>query len=218
MTDQIEPWIDEMLNQHETKMTEKQANIIKAAIDIFSEKGYAASSTSEIAQRAGVAEGTIFRHYRTKKDLLLAIITPTLVKLITPFLLREFRDVLNTKYTNFEQFVRAFTENRIEFVLQNKQLFKIILQELPFQPDLQSQLQELLLMRIKDQVSAIVEQFKREGHIVQLPTDTIIRMMISVIGGYLITRSFLPIGSSDAWDDKLELDATITFLIKGLTP
>ncbi|MGZ9584389.1 TetR/AcrR family transcriptional regulator [Paenibacillus marinisediminis] len=218
MTDQNEPWIDEMLNKNETKMTEKQANIVKAAIEIFSEKGYAASSTSEIAQRAGVAEGTIFRHYKTKKDLLLTIITPTIVKLITPFVMREFRDVLKTEYTNFEQFVRSFTENRVEFALQNKKLFKIVIQELPFQPDLQSQLQELVVTLVKNQVSSIVEHFKREGQIVQLPTDTIIRMMISVIGGYILTRTFLPVGSSDAWDDKSELDATITFLIKGLTP
>lgn len=53
--------------EDEEGLTEKQKKIIIAAIESFSEKGYAATSTSEIAKKAGVAEGTIFRHYKTKK-------------------------------------------------------------------------------------------------------------------------------------------------------
>ena len=40
---------------------------ILEAVDMFGEKGYASTSTSEIAKRAGVAEGTIFRYYKTKR-------------------------------------------------------------------------------------------------------------------------------------------------------
>lgn len=54
-------------------MTDKQISIISAAIEIFAEKGYSATTTSVIAKKAGVGEGTIFHHYKTKKDLLLAI-------------------------------------------------------------------------------------------------------------------------------------------------
>ena len=48
-------------------LTEKQKRIVQAAIESFAEKGFSATSTNEIAQKAGVAEGTIFRHYKTKK-------------------------------------------------------------------------------------------------------------------------------------------------------
>lgn len=51
----------------EEKMTPKQIAILEAAIEIFSDKGYSAAATSEIAQKAGVAEGTIFRYYKTKR-------------------------------------------------------------------------------------------------------------------------------------------------------
>ena len=49
------------------KRNERQMRILEAAVDMFGEKGYASTSTSEIAKRAGVAEGTIFRYYRRKK-------------------------------------------------------------------------------------------------------------------------------------------------------
>lgn len=80
----MEQWIHELNNIDDGKMTQKQFKIIEAAIEVFAEKGYAGSSTSEIAQKAGVAEGTIFRHYKTKKDLLLSIVSPMMSKLIAP--------------------------------------------------------------------------------------------------------------------------------------
>lgn len=63
-----EQWIQELLAiSEQEKVTPKQLSILEAAIDVFAEKGFSAAATSEIAQRAGVAEGTIFRYYRTKK-------------------------------------------------------------------------------------------------------------------------------------------------------
>ena len=47
-------------------LPEKEEKILKSAIKIFSEKGFSASTTSEIAKDAGVAEGTIFRYFKTK--------------------------------------------------------------------------------------------------------------------------------------------------------
>ena len=49
--------------------------ISSAACELFCEKGYSATSTSEIAKRAEVSEGTIFKYFATKKDLLLYIAT-----------------------------------------------------------------------------------------------------------------------------------------------
>ena len=75
-----------------------------AATEIFAEKGYAATSTREIAQKAGVAEGTIFRHYKTKKDLLLSIVTPMMIRLMAPLIIKDINKVLNDDYEKFEDF------------------------------------------------------------------------------------------------------------------
>src|SRR5690606_26788480 len=91
-----EQWLADLLRLAEgddKKKTEKQVKILEAAVDIFSEKGYAATSTSEIAQKAGVAEGTIFKHYKTKKDLLLSIAGPIVAKVFAPFLMRDFAKI-----------------------------------------------------------------------------------------------------------------------------
>ncbi len=44
--------------------------LVRAALDLFTSLGYHASTTPEIARRAGVAEGTIYRHFKSKEHLL----------------------------------------------------------------------------------------------------------------------------------------------------
>jgi AcrR family transcriptional regulator len=57
-----------------------RARILDAAESVFSELGPNAS-TEEVARRAGVAIGTVFRHFPTKDDLLAAIMKRLLARL-----------------------------------------------------------------------------------------------------------------------------------------
>ncbi|HTI72104.1 MAG TPA: TetR/AcrR family transcriptional regulator [Candidatus Limnocylindria bacterium] len=45
--------------------------ILAAALELFREKGLEGTTTKEISQRAGIAEGTLFNYFRTKEDLAL---------------------------------------------------------------------------------------------------------------------------------------------------
>ena len=44
--------------------------LVRAALELFTTQGYHASTTPEIAHKAGVAEGTIYRHFASKEQLL----------------------------------------------------------------------------------------------------------------------------------------------------
>jgi AcrR family transcriptional regulator len=57
-----------------------RARILATAEAVFAEKGPSAS-TEEVAERAGVAIGTVFRHFPTKQDLLQAIMKDLLRRL-----------------------------------------------------------------------------------------------------------------------------------------
>lgn len=54
--------------------------ILAAASQVFAERG-AAASTEDVAALAGVAIGTVFRHFPTKRDLLSAIVKDLLARL-----------------------------------------------------------------------------------------------------------------------------------------
>lgn len=55
-------------------MTDKKENILIAALKLFANEGYSATSTSKIAREAGVSEGLIFRHFGNKEGLRDAIL------------------------------------------------------------------------------------------------------------------------------------------------
>ena len=67
-------------------MTEKQENILNAAIELFAENGFNATSTNKIAKAAGVSEGLIFKHFTNKDGLRDAIIEMAMDKISQPFM------------------------------------------------------------------------------------------------------------------------------------
>jgi AcrR family transcriptional regulator len=50
-----------------------QGALLKAARELFTEKGYADTATEEIVQRAGVTRGALYHHFRDKEELFQAV-------------------------------------------------------------------------------------------------------------------------------------------------
>lgn len=57
-----------------SKTSEKYQRILDAAISVFAEKGFHAARISDIAARAGVADGTVYLYFKNKDELLMAAI------------------------------------------------------------------------------------------------------------------------------------------------
>jgi TetR/AcrR family fatty acid metabolism transcriptional regulator len=51
----------------------KRDAILRAAIDVFAERGYFNSQVADVARVAGVAAGTVYLYFRSKDDLLISI-------------------------------------------------------------------------------------------------------------------------------------------------
>lgn len=58
----------------EEKLLSRKISIILATIDVIDEFGISNLSTREVARRVGISEPAIFRHFKTKGDLLLAVL------------------------------------------------------------------------------------------------------------------------------------------------
>ena len=205
--------LEEML-QEDDSLTDKQRKILVAATEMFAEKGFAATSTNEIAKKAGVAEGTIFRHYKTKKDLLLSIVTPMMVKMLGPIILKDLNKVLDKEFEHFEDFVRAMIKNRQEFLEKNLKVIQIFLQEIPFHHELREQFIEHIGKKVILRLIQIVEHYQSKGQIVNLPATTVIRLAASTIMGYFATKYVIGV----KWNDEEEINRMINFLKKGLAP
>ncbi len=68
-----------------TRQRRKEARpqeLLDAALELFVEKGFAATRSEEVATRAGVSKGTLYLYYPSKEELLKAVIRHNLTGLI----------------------------------------------------------------------------------------------------------------------------------------
>src|SRR3954466_3782130 len=56
----------------------KRDAILRAAIDVFAERGYFNAQVADVARAAGVAAGTVYLYFRSKDDLLASIFERTM--------------------------------------------------------------------------------------------------------------------------------------------
>jgi AcrR family transcriptional regulator len=53
---------------------ERPAEIVRAAYEVFSEKGFASARLDDIARRAGVSKGALYLYFETKQDIFEAVV------------------------------------------------------------------------------------------------------------------------------------------------
>jgi AcrR family transcriptional regulator len=61
-------------DQRESTGRDTKAEIHRAALELFSAKGYEKTSLREIAERVGITKASLYYHYSSKQDLLQAIV------------------------------------------------------------------------------------------------------------------------------------------------
>lgn len=104
-------------------MTEKQEKILAAALELFANEGYNATSTSKIAKKAGVSEGLIFRHFENKDGLLQAIVKEAEEKvrvLFSEIIFEKDPKRVIEKMLDFTAFIAANQEEADFWKLQYK--------------------------------------------------------------------------------------------------
>jgi len=69
--------------QREKSKRSRRGRIVFTAAQLFSKLGYHAASTRRIASEAGLSEGTIFNHFKSKQEILIAILRDMYEEMIT---------------------------------------------------------------------------------------------------------------------------------------
>jgi AcrR family transcriptional regulator len=62
---------------------ERRAQLLEAALEVFSADGYHAAGMDHIAERAGVTKPVLYQHFPSKLDLYLALLDAAIGDLLT---------------------------------------------------------------------------------------------------------------------------------------
>lgn len=71
---ECENMVDKKLSRREKEMLMRRQEILNAALELFSQKGYHNVSMQEVAERAEFAIGTLYKFFKNKEDLYKALI------------------------------------------------------------------------------------------------------------------------------------------------
>jgi AcrR family transcriptional regulator len=199
------------------RRADAERRIAEAALEAFAERGYNATTTSEIARQAGVAEGTIFRYYPTKKDLLTSVVAPVVAHLLAPVVRRNLETILTAPHPTPESLMRAILADRLALVRDHPAIMRVLAQEIPIHPELRHQFRTAVFDQLFPHALAAIARFQRAGQIAaDLAPATVARIIGSTFAGYVVTRVFL--APDAAWDDAREIDTMIRVLMRGLAP
>ena len=64
--------------KRERRKEARPGELLEAALDLFVEKGFAATRSEEVAARAGVSKGTLFLYFQSKEELFKAVVIENL--------------------------------------------------------------------------------------------------------------------------------------------
>ncbi|AGF58838.1 AcrR family transcriptional regulator [Clostridium saccharoperbutylacetonicum] len=198
----------------ENSMTERQLNILVSAIELFSEKGYEATSTSEIAKNAKVAEGTIFRYYKTKKDLLFAIPYALSNNSLFEVFLNDFKEILDDDPADFEIFLKKLILNRQKFICETAPIIKVVIQEVPFHPELRQKILNTVILPSVKRIKIIIDKFKAQGKLIDIPSNSIANLIATSVFGYLFLHY---IALPELPNCEEDIDYLVHYIMNGIS-
>ena len=168
---------------HSPPSSENQTRtrILQAAQRLFAAKGFEGTTTRDLAQTAGVAEGTLFRHFANKKAILVEVATSGWVDILTD-LLTELSEM--GSYKAIAQVMRR----RMWNLQKNADIMRVCFMEVQFHPDLRDRIQTEVIDKMTDVAEAFFQTAIDKG---------IYRQMDAKLGAKVFLGLFAIAGFSD---------------------
>lgn len=201
------------------KDTTKENAIIEAAVKIFSQKSYHGTTTNEIAKEAGVAEGTIFRYFKTKKEILSKILIKVIEVQAQPMVvdtLKELLEKLDDNNIDEKEFIKTLVKDRLQVARKNFLLLKVLFTEVQYHADLRKTWVEKIAKPSMALAKTYIEKKKQEGKFrADIDSEVAIRSFVGMVSFMILSKAFLYDKLDFAFDEELE--QVVDLFFEGIT-
>lgn len=198
-------------------LSAKQQAVLTACLELFSEQGFENTSTADIAKRAGVAEGTVYKHFKTKTAILNAILQP-LTDAVVPEAAAEFIQQLDPKrFEHLADLLRFAAADRLQFALDNRAIIRIVAQQAFVRKDLLPKVTLAMKSQFDQGFFPALHRFQARGDMVTWDDARILRCFASAVFGYALPLVMLPQAPAD-FDVAGAADEIVETLMKVFKP
>ncbi len=169
---------------------DRPQEITEAAFTVFAEKGYAATTVAEVAERAGVSKGLTYLYFRTKEELFKAVIRSVVIRRVDALV-----DAVETTELSSEEFIRG---PLLDFMKQVPGspiaiVIRLLISEGQRHPDLVDFYWENVVSKGLTAISRFIGRGVERGEfrdtaVTELPQLVMAPMMLSMIWRILFTK------------------------------
>jgi AcrR family transcriptional regulator len=187
--------------------------LLAAALDVFSEKGFAAARIEDIADRAGVGKGTIYLYFRTKESLFEAVIREGLDAAVTAAeaLTTEAHgpacDLLRDLVLGWKRSIAATSLGR---------LLRLVIAESDHFPELAAEFYQRIIDAGHRLISQAIDVGIARGEFRRVNAANAAWLVLSPLCWSLLAEYGLRAGTSEPWEAMCPVPQSIELLVQGL--
>ena len=208
----------EKLDLSGLELPDKEKRILEAAVNVFSQKGFSAATTSEIAKQAGVAEGTIFRYFKTKKDILRGI----LIHMINIFSRKMVIDNVEKMFLNpgdkdIRTLFKEFVKDRLKLVDSIFPMVRVVLGEAMYHEDVREAIYKNIIVKAVEIFRAFQKKMAEKGILREdVEPEVIIRSIMGNVAVLIAQRNMYG-NMFNVTDMDKEIDKLVDVVLYGIS-
>lgn len=169
-------------------LTEKQKKVLQASLELFASQGFEATTSQQIAKRAGVSVGSVYHTFPTKQAILVAVLAPIFEGTMDT-VANQFND--NTFGKGFEsvkELVKVTIADRFYFADKNINVIRLMLGQMLVNSVFVEDLKKFFEQQAKQLVLPTIVRLQAEQKIKNLPIEKILQILFYPLATYIGKR------------------------------
>lgn len=169
-------------------LTEKQKKVLQASLELFASQGFEATTSQQIAKRAGVSVGSVYHTFPTKQAILVAVLAPIFEGTMDT-VANQFNDnTFGKGFESVEELVKVTIADRFYFADKNINVIRLMLGQMLVNSVFVEDLKKFFEQQDKQLVLPTIVRLQAEQKIKNLPIEKILQILFYPLATYIGKR------------------------------
>ncbi|WP_434717462.1 TetR/AcrR family transcriptional regulator [Lactococcus lactis] len=169
-------------------LTEKQKKVLQASLELFASQGFEATTSQQIAKKAGVSVGSVYHTFPTKQAILVAVLAPIFEGTMDT-VANQFNDnTFGKGFESVEELVKVTIADRFYFADKNINVIRLMLGQMLVNSVFVEDLKKFFEQQAKQLVLPTIVRLQAEQKIKNLPIEKILQILFYPLATYIGKR------------------------------
>ena len=169
-------------------LTEKQKRVLQASLELFASQGFEATTSQQIAKRAGVSVGSVYHTFPTKQAILVAVLAPIFEGTMDT-VANQFNDnTFGKGFESVEELVKVTIADRFYFADKNINVIRLMLGQMLVNSVFVEDLKKFFEQQAKQLVLPTIVRLQAEQKIKNLPIEKVLQILFYPLATYIGKR------------------------------